>query len=91
MPKFVVETISMHRIRYVIECESAEHAKDTVSMNEADEFGQLHIDENIVGCREVSDEEVAELFFEDHPYLKEWGPEKALSYVHKVDYESVCS
>ncbi len=51
---------------------------------EADEFGQLHIDEAIVGCREVSDEEIPPLFFEDHPYLQEWGPSKAFEYVHKV-------
>lgn len=86
MAKYLVETVSMFRIRYVVECESAEHAKDTVSMNEADEFGQLHIDENIIGCREITDDEVPQLFFEDHPYLQSWGPEKAHEYVHKVDY-----
>jgi len=90
MPKYLVETISMFRLRYVVECESAEHAQDTVSMNEADdhldEFSQLHIDENIVSTREVTDEEISVLFFEDHPYLKEWGPEKAMEHVHKVDY-----
>jgi hypothetical protein len=86
MAKYLVETVSMFRIRYVVECESAEHAKDTVSINEADEFGQLHIDENIIGCREVSYDEAVELFFEDHPYLKSWGPEHVLKYIHKVDY-----
>lgn len=88
MPKYLVETVSMFRIRYVIDCESAEHAKDTVSMNEADEFGQLHIDENIVGCREVTDSEIPELFFEDHPYLREWGPERAMTQVHKVETDN---
>jgi hypothetical protein len=87
MPKYVVETVSIFRMRYVIECESAEHAKDTVSMSEAEEFGQLHIDENIIGCREVGDSEIERLFFEDHPYLENWGPEKAHEYVHKVKYD----
>ena len=86
MPKYLVETVSMFRMRYVVECESAEHAKDTVSMNEADEFGQLHIDENIVGCREVTDDEIPVLFFEDAPYLESWGPERAMEAVHKVKY-----
>ena len=36
MPKYLVETISMFRIRYVVDCESPEHAKDTVTMNEAE-------------------------------------------------------
>ena len=86
MPKYLVETVSMFRIRYVVECESPEHAKDTVTMNEADEFGQLHIDENIIGCREVTDTEIPVLFFEDHPYLESWGPERAMEQVHKVEY-----
>ena len=34
MPKYLVETISMFRIRYVVECENAEHAKDTVTKPE---------------------------------------------------------
>ena len=84
MPKYLVETVSMFRMRYVVECDSPEHAKDTVTMEEANEFGQLHVDEAIVGCREVSDEEIPPLFFEDHSYLQEWGPSKAFEYVHKV-------
>lgn len=87
MPKYLVETISMFRLRYVVECESADHAKDSITMNEADEFGQHHIDECIVSAREVGDEEIPVLFFEDHPYLESWGPEKAMEYVHKVDYD----
>ena len=86
MPKYLVETISYFRHRYVIECDSPEHAKDTVSMNEAEELGQQHIDESIVGCREVNDEEIARLFFEDAPYLESWGPERAMMQVHKVKY-----
>lgn len=87
MPKYLVETVSMFRIRYVVDCHTPGDAMDTVSMNEADEFGQLHIDENIVSCRPVTDDEISELFFEDHPYLKEWGPAKAHEYVHKVKYD----
>jgi hypothetical protein len=84
MPKYLVETIDFFRMRYVVECDSLEHAKDAVTMKEVEEFGQLHIDEAIVGCREISDEEIPTLFFEDHPYLQEWGPSKAFEYVHKV-------
>ena len=85
MPKYLVETVSMFRMRYVVECDSPEHAKDTVSMQEAEEFGQKHIDEAIVGCRAVSDEEIPVLFFEDAPYLESWGPARAMEAVHKVD------
>lgn len=86
MPKYLVETVSMFRIRYVVDCKCSEDANDTVVMQEAEEFGQFHVDENIISCREVTDDEVANLFFEDHPYLQEWGPQKAMEYVHKVNY-----
>lgn len=55
MAKYLVETISMFRMRYVIEAENAEHAKDEVTMNddgELREFSQMHVDENITSVRE---------------------------------------
>jgi len=86
MPKYLVETVSIFRMRYVVDCESAEHAKDEVTMNNVEELGQMHVDENIIGCREVNDAEISRLFFEDAPYLESWGPERALQQVHVVDY-----
>lgn len=87
MKKYLVETVSMFRIRYVIECEDSVHATDAVVMNEVDEFGQKHIDENIFSVREIGDEEIVNIFFDDHPYLRVWGPEKAMEYIHKIDYD----
>lgn len=87
MPKYLVETVSYFRHRYVIDCKSVEDAKDTVTMNEAEEFGQQHIDESIIGCREVNGEEIERLFFEDHPYLRSWMPGKAHEFVHVVEYK----
>ena len=85
MPKYLVETVSMFRHRYVIDCESMDHAKDAVVMNDAEEFSQTHIDENIFSCREIPDEEIPVLYFNDHPYMaSNWGPEQAFKYVHKV-------
>ncbi len=86
MPKYLVETISMFRMRYVVECESAEHAKDTVSMNEAQEFSQLHVDEVITSSREIDDAEYLRLFDEDNDYLREWSEEEKFKFLHKVDY-----
>ena len=88
MPKYVVETLSMFRMRYVIESDTAEHAMDEVTMEEVEEFGQKHLGETIISTRVVSDEEIRELFYEEHPYLESWGPEKAFEYVHKrVKYD----
>jgi DNA-binding GntR family transcriptional regulator len=85
MPKYLVETIDMFRMRYVIECESAEHAKDVVTMKEAEEFSQLHLDETIGYARVIDDAEYLRLFDEDNDYLKEWSEEQKFKYVHKVE------
>jgi hypothetical protein len=86
MAKYLVEAISMFRMRYVVECDSPEHAKDTVSMNEAGEFSQLHIDEMITSTREIDDAEYLRLFDEDNDYLKSWSEDQKFKFVHKVDY-----
>ena len=86
MPKYLVETISMHRIRYVVECESADDAKDIVTFKEAEEFSQLHIDEMITSTRIIDDAEYLRLFDEDNDYLKAWPENQKFKYVHKVDY-----
>jgi DeoR/GlpR family transcriptional regulator of sugar metabolism len=84
MPKYLIETISYFRHRYVIECDSAEHAKDAVTMNEAEEMSQLHIDESITGCREIDDTEYLRIFDEDNDYLQSWMDEQKFKFVHKV-------
>lgn len=90
MPKYLVESISMHRIRYVVECESAEHAKDAVTMNEAEEFSQAHLDEIITSARQIDDAEYLCLFDEDNDYLQGWDEDQKFKFVHRVDYENNC-
>jgi hypothetical protein len=82
--KYLVETVSMFRMRYVVEAEEIDHAADEVCMEAAEEFGQRHIAENIVGIREVSDDEIPTLFLEDHPYLEDYMPERAFDRVTKI-------
>ena len=86
MPKYLVETVSMFRMRYVIECENAEHAMDEVTMG-IEEFSQKHLGETITSTREVTDDEAIRIFYEDNEYLKDWPPEHALRHVHTVKYD----
>ena len=57
MPLFVVDAIQMFRTRYIIECKEAEHAGDTVVMNEADQFSQMDLGERILTTKEITYEE----------------------------------
>ena len=73
MPKYLVETVSLFRIRYVVEANEDTHATDEVVMNNADdEFSQKHLDEIITSTREITDEEYLKLFDEDNDYLIPW-------------------
>jgi len=57
MPLFLVETINTYRHRYVIDCEELEHAYDTVVAEEAEDFSQMHLGENIITGREITRDE----------------------------------
>ena len=89
MKKLVlVETISMFRMRYVIECEDEVHACDEVlTSTEMDEFSQYHIDEVINSTRVIDKEEYLRLFNEDNDYLKSWTDEEKLRYIHSISYK----
>jgi hypothetical protein len=60
---------------------------DTVTMQEAEEFSQDHLGENISRVTEISEEEYMTLFDKDNGYLKNWKPEQKTRFIHDVKYE----
>ncbi len=84
---YIVETVSMFRIRYAVRARSAEHAADTVVMEEANELSQHHLDEVINHVREVSEAEYLKLFDADNDYLSSWDNAKKLGMIHDIDYD----
>ncbi len=90
MPKYLVETVSIFRMRYVVEANNASDAKDEVTMNndgQLHEFSQLHIDEMITSTREIDRAEYLRLFDEDNDYLQDWDEEQKLDWVNVIDYD----
>jgi hypothetical protein len=86
-PLYIVETVSTFRMRYVVSCKSAEHAQDTVTMNEASEMSQQHLGEQIVSTREISQAEFLKIHDADNDYLQSWDTAtKYKNSVHVVDY-----
>jgi hypothetical protein len=80
----LVECVSTFRQRYMVEVpvgvdkygkDKTEWALDTVTMNEAKEFSQEHIGEQIVSHRIVSKEEALELCDVDNEYGSSWDEE----------------
>lgn len=76
----LVEAVSSFRMRYMVEVPAgkSEWALDTVTMEEAIEFSQGHLGEQIVSHRVVSKEEALELFDADNAYLKGWSEEQKM-------------
>lgn len=90
MPKYLVETVSIFRMRYVVEANNASDAKDEVTMNndgQLHEFSQLHIDEMITSTREIDRAEYLRMFDEDNDYLQDWDEEQKLNWVNVIDYD----
>ena len=90
---YLVETISMHRIRYVVECKEEVHALDEVTMHigggeELKEFSQQHLDEVSSSSREISRIEYLDLFDKDNEYLKDWSAQEKMNLVNTIDYKN---
>jgi len=90
MPKYLVETVSVFRMRYVVEANNASDAKDEVTMNDDGklrEFSQMHVDEMITSTREIDRAEYLRLFDEDNDYLQDWDEEQKLQFLNVIDYD----
>lgn len=53
MPSFVVETVSITKVVYVVEADQAEHAADVVVCGDADPALTRHLDEVVSGVAEL--------------------------------------
>ena len=92
MKKLVlVDTISQHRIRYVVEVEDdINDALDEVVMKGDNtgfhEFSQEYLGETTISYREISKEEYLSVFDKDNDYLSSWTEEQKLRFINKINY-----
>jgi len=88
---YLVETVSMFRLRYVVEAREASHAEDEFVMeigkDSFKEFSQHHMDEVIVSTRELSATDYMDLFDSDNDYLKSWSNQEKMSMINTIEYE----
>lgn len=84
----LVETISMFRMRYVMEVQDdINHASDEFVCNDKlVELSQKHLDDTIVSLREIDQDEYLRIFDEDNNYLSDFTIEEKLDYINKIDY-----
>jgi hypothetical protein len=91
---YLVETISIFRMRYAIEAKNEEHALEEVTMNATgdcndkwEDFSQKHIEEVIISSREITKKEYIEIYDKDNAYFKVWSPEQKSKFIMKIDYK----
>ena len=87
----LVDCVSTFRMRYVVEVPKgkSEWALDTITCQEAKEFSQEHIGEQIVSHRVMTKDEVIELCDIDNGYCKSWSEEQKINtfVTQRKDYE----
>ena len=73
----LVDCVSTYRMRYMVQVPKgkSEWALDTVTMEEAKEFSQEHIGEQIVSHRVVTKKEALKLCDQDNDYGSSWDKE----------------
>jgi len=88
----LVTTVSTFRQRYCIPMDQLqdlnsdmpvdpEWALDCVTCDEAEEFSQLHLGEQIVDHAVITEDEMLALFDKDNDYLTSWTREQKIEYV----------
>jgi hypothetical protein len=84
----MVETLSQHRIRYVVEIPDDSYdfvASDYILYNDdAKEMSQLHLGEIEFSKREITKEEYIKLFNEDNGYLVGWLEDTKFNLINKI-------
>jgi len=87
---FIVETVSMFRMRYAVFATCEEDAMDEVNMETGEptfhEMSQQHIGENIVSVRKVSEKKFLKQYDNDNG-PSTWSDEQKLSVINVIDYE----
>ena len=76
----MVEAVHTFRMRYMVEvpAEHPEYALDTVTMNDAKEFSQEFIGQQIVSHRVVTEDEALKLCDVDNYYCAKWDNQKKI-------------
>lgn len=77
----LVETVTMFKHRYLVEVPKGkdEWALDTVVCDDAKEFSQTYLDQNLFSHRVITKEDAMQLCKEDNDYCSTWSEEQLLN------------
>lgn len=85
MPKFLVEAISVHRMRYAVEADSSEEAGRVINEKYIPiELSQKHLGEHVSSVKEFTKTEIIKTYLDDNPHIQyfyereKWSDDKIL-------------
>lgn len=83
---YLIETISMFRLRYGVEADNETDAAALVAAGGEDliEMSQEHLGEIGSSCWEIDKDEFVQIWDDDNDYAKSWTVEKKLKYINKA-------
>ena len=83
---YIIDVLSSHRVRYVVECTEGE-LDNIVSFNNTDdliEFSQEHLGDNLVSYHPIKNkDQYLKIFDENNDYLKEWDVEQKFRIINR--------
>ena len=86
--KYVVETVSVFRMRYVVDTATPEMAQMFIedgldsTDNAPTEFSQKFVDEVITDVRPITNEEYLNMCAKDNDFLHDWTDEEKMRFVN---------
>jgi len=87
----LVETVETFRMRFMVQVPKgkADWALDTVVMEEAKEFSQKFLGNQIISHRVVTEEEAIEICDQDNDYTRSWTKDKKINAFFTKEGEKV--
>jgi hypothetical protein len=85
MPKYLVKTVKIFTMDYVIEARDESHASDEIVTNDdIEEVSQKYISNDIIYSNEISNEDIIKLFNKEYPNMSD---KEILNSIHKIKYD----
>lgn len=87
MPKYLVKTIKIFTVDYVVEAKNESDALNEINNNDdIEELSQKYISNSIIDSSEISNEDIIKLFKKEYN-LNYISDKEILNSIHKINYD----
>lgn len=88
MPKYLIKTIKIFSLDYIVEAKNESDALNEINNNEdVVELSQKYISNVVIESSEIPKEEFIKLFNKEYPELHYISDKEMSSFIHRVNYD----